>query len=141
MATCTLGRNGIKFTVEESKIFQANAFLQEQLFQEYNWNQQNEHEQFRFRVHLPHLLECLNIFGSGPGGQYTALQLLYSGYGRPLVLMYVIIFPLLYLLIIYRLEEGGVVTECALQTLEAEDLLDVNFRGSAIPNKVVIDVC
>ncbi len=47
----------------------------------------------------------------------------------------------LFLFIFYRLEEAGVVTECALQTLEAEELLDVNFRGSAIPNKVIIDVC
>jgi len=40
-----------------------------------------------------------------------------------------------------RLEEGGVVTECALKTLDAEDLLDVNFRGSPVHNKVEMDVC
>jgi len=123
MAICTLSRNGIKFTVEETKIYQANTFLQDQLFQEYNWNQNNE-EQFRFKLNLTFFLDCLNIFGSTGGSGYTALQMVYRGYGHPLVLM---------------LEEGGVVTNCAIKTLDADELTDFNFLGSPITNKVIMD--
>jgi len=123
MAICTLSKNGIKFTVEESKIYQANTFLQDALFQEYNWSQANE-EQFRFKLNLTFFLDCLNIFGSAGGSGYTALQMVYRGYGHPLVLM---------------LEEGGVVTNCAIKTLDADEITDFNFLGSPIICKVIMD--
>lgn len=95
-ATCTLGRHAIKFTVEESRIYQANALLQEELFQDYIWNQQNENEQlYKFRINLAFLLDCLNIFGNSSGVQHTTMHFCYAGHGHALVVVYVAVLDLL----------------------------------------------
>jgi len=57
-------------------------------------------------------MECLNIFGGAPGHSFVSLKMYYPGEGEPLGLV---------------LEEGGVVTECQIKTMEADEILDFNF--------------
>ena len=40
--------------------FQANAFVQREIFQEFNLDE----EEFSFNIPLPPVLECLNLFGT-----------------------------------------------------------------------------
>jgi hypothetical protein len=54
-------KDGLKMTVEAAKTFQANAFIQCNLFNEF---QIAEDADFGFNVSLSTLLECLSIFGS-----------------------------------------------------------------------------
>eukprot|EP01112_Ceratiomyxa_fruticulosa_P018279 TRINITY_DN581_c0_g1_i1.p1 TRINITY_DN581_c0_g1~~TRINITY_DN581_c0_g1_i1.p1 ORF type:complete len:248 (-),score=43.95 TRINITY_DN581_c0_g1_i1:418-1161(-) len=129
MATCTASRNGLKFTIEESKSFQGNAFLQEEIFNEYRWDPKDEQGQYKFKINLSILMDCLGIFGGTSASSsfgsmgYTALQMIYPGYGESLIMM---------------LEESGVVTDCAIKTMEAGELLDFNFRSFPITNKVIM---
>jgi cell cycle checkpoint protein len=78
----TISNNGIKFTIEESKSFQGIAFLQEDLFQEYQFTAPGQHEQFKINFSI--FLDCLSIFGNS---SFVALQMAYGGYGHALVLM------------------------------------------------------
>uniref|UniRef100_A0A1X7TQ88 Uncharacterized protein n=1 Tax=Amphimedon queenslandica TaxID=400682 RepID=A0A1X7TQ88_AMPQE len=64
--------------------------------------------------------ECLCIFGNEGN---TSLRLYYDGYGTPLQLV---------------LEENEVVTECSIQTSEADETLDFDFVSANICNKVII---
>jgi len=118
IATVTVTKTGIKFTVEEIKGLQGNAFLQEEIFQEYKLKDESE----CFRINLSIMLDCLGIYGGGTS--FVALQMAYGGYGNQLLLM---------------LEEGGVVTNCGLKTLEPEIISHFNFRGSPIPNKIIME--
>ncbi|PRP85865.1 hypothetical protein PROFUN_06139 [Planoprotostelium fungivorum] len=118
MATLSISANGLKFTVEESNSFQGNAFLQQELFQEYHFS--SKHEQFKINFSL--LLDCLNIYGSG--ASFVSLQIGYRGYGHPLLLL---------------LEQGGATTHCGLSTLDSEQLNNFNFRGHNIVNKVIME--
>jgi hypothetical protein len=81
LATVTITRNGIKFTVEEAKSFQGNAFLQDTLFQEYKFTGEME----QFRINFSILMDCLGIYGSS--SSFVALQIGYVGYGSSLILM------------------------------------------------------
>lgn len=38
----------------------------------------------------------------------------------------------------YRLEEGGVITDCSIRTLEAEEILDFNFSAANVLNKIIL---
>jgi len=122
IATVTLTSAGIKFTVEESKSLQGTAFLEADFFQEYKLNTAEE-EIEQFRINLGIMMDCLSIYGSGASG-FVALQMAYAGYGNQLLLM---------------LEEQGVVTNCSLKTLEAEELAHFNFRGAQISNKIIME--
>ncbi len=64
-----------------------------------------------------------------------SLQLVYEGYGHSLLLMYT------YHIIVnlYRLEENGIVTSCALKTLVTEKIVDFKFRAFSILNKVIME--
>jgi len=37
-----------------------------------------------------------------------------------------------------RLEEGGVITDCSIRTLEAEEILDFNFCAANVLNKIIL---
>ncbi|KAK2154367.1 hypothetical protein NP493_2193g00010 [Ridgeia piscesae] len=112
--------NGLKVTVEDAKCVQANAFIQAGLFLEYTLKE----EQTTFKVNLTVLLECLNIFGNNSlPGSVTALKMAYAGYGSPLILM---------------LEDGGVLTDCSIKTMEPDETLDFNFCSTNVVNKIIM---
>ncbi|KAI8513466.1 PREDICTED: cell cycle checkpoint protein RAD1-like [Branchiostoma belcheri] len=119
-ATVFASSNGLKVTVEESKCVQANAFIQAGVFQEYTIRQDSA----TFKVNLTVLLECLTIFGSSSApGMNTALKMCYAGYGSPLQLL---------------LEEGGVLTDCSIKTMEPDEMLDFGFSSANVENKVIM---
>ncbi|XP_002736203.1 cell cycle checkpoint protein RAD1-like [Saccoglossus kowalevskii] len=120
MATVFATANGIKVTVEDSKCIQANSFLQAGIFQEFILRE----ESATFKIDITVLLECLNIFGSSTlPGATTALKMCYGGYGSPLILW---------------LEEGGVLTDCTIKTLEPDEVLDFNFSSTNVINKIIM---
>uniref|UniRef100_F6XMX2 Cell cycle checkpoint protein RAD1 n=1 Tax=Ciona intestinalis TaxID=7719 RepID=F6XMX2_CIOIN len=116
-ATVFATENGLKVTVEDSKCIQGNAFIQDQVFQEYSIRD----EALTFQINLDILLECLNIFGSN--NSTTTMRMMYNGYGTPLVLM---------------LEEDGAVTDCSIRTMEAEETLDFEFTAANVVNKIIM---
>ncbi|XP_053374964.1 cell cycle checkpoint protein RAD1-like isoform X1 [Mercenaria mercenaria] len=119
-ATVFASPMGLKVTVEDAKCIQANAFIQEGIFQEYTIKE----EQLTFKINLTVLLECLTIFGSGPvAGSATSLKMCYGGYGCPLLLI---------------LEEDGVLTDCSIKTLEPDEVLDFNFSSTNVINKIIM---
>lgn len=118
-ATIFISSNGVKVTVEESKCAQVNAFLQSDLFQTFNFTS----DTIVFRINLNVLMECLNIFGGAPGQSFTSLKMCYPGHGEPLELV---------------LEEGGVVTECHIKTMDADEILDFNFTSLGVQNKIIM---
>lgn len=38
----------------------------------------------------------------------------------------------------YRLEEGGVITDCSIKTSESEEILDFNFSAANVLNKIIL---
>lgn len=106
---------GFKFTVEDGKCMQANAFLQKDLFDFYNIK-----EEFIVKLPLKVLLHCLMIFG---GTSSTVIKFVYSRDGFPLHLV---------------LEEPGIATQCAIRTFEPDDLLDFRFNGQDVVNKIIM---
>ncbi|RMX51697.1 hypothetical protein pdam_00008113 [Pocillopora damicornis] len=119
-ATCFVSSNGIKVTVEDAKCVQANAFVQRGIFQEFVFKE----ESATFRINLNILLECLNIFGSSKDTRTcTAMKMCYAGYGSPLIL---------------TLEEGGILTDCSIQTQEPDETLDFDFSGADVLNKIIM---
>eukprot|EP00112_Aurelia_sp_Birch-Aquarium-sp1_P012741 Seg2683.2 transcript_id=Seg2683.2/GoldUCD/mRNA.D3Y31 product="Cell cycle checkpoint protein RAD1" protein_id=Seg2683.2/GoldUCD/D3Y31 len=121
VATVFLSENGLKITVEDSKYVQASAFVQSAMFQEYSFKEENA----IFKINLAVMLECLNIFGSSKDtGSFTALKMCYGGHGSPLKLMLV--------------EDAGILTDCSIKTQEPEDLLDFDFSGEDVENKIIM---
>ncbi|XP_077319002.1 cell cycle checkpoint protein RAD1 [Lithobates pipiens] len=119
-AACFATSNGLKFTVENAKCLQANAFIQAGIFQEFSIQE----ESVIFRINLTVLLDCLTIFGaSAVPATPTALKMCYSGYGHPLMLF---------------LEEGGVMTVCKINTQEPEETLDFDFCSTNVVNKIIL---
>lgn len=119
-ATCFVSSNGVKVTVEDAKCVQANAFVQRGIFQEFVFKE----ESATFRINLNILLECLNIFGSSKDTRTcTAMKMCYAGYGSPLIL---------------TLEEGGILTDCSIQTQEPDETLDFDFSGADVLNKIIM---
>lgn len=119
-AACFATSNGLKFTVENAKCLQANAFIQAGIFQEFSIQE----ESVIFRINLTVLLDCLTIFGaSAVPASPTALKMCYRGYGHPLMLF---------------LEEGGVMTMCKINTQEPEETLDFDFCSTNVVNKIIL---
>jgi len=112
-----MSSNGLKFIVEQSKSLEAKVFLQCGIFQEFFYA---DDEQTSFRINLTMLLECLNIFGNSAT---TTLRMSYAGYGSPLVLM---------------LEDGGVLTDCSIRTMEPEEPLHIDIRSTEIPSNIIM---
>eukprot|EP00124_Ichthyophonus_hoferi_P004589 Ihof_evm1s525 gene=Ihof_evmTU1s525 len=117
-ANCYISEKGLRFTVEEAGCLQANAFIQSELFQRFEVQGKAE-----LAVNLNILLECLNIFGGKDGGSTSAFRLTYQGLGSPFVLL---------------LAEHGMCTDCSIKTMEADLLLDMNFRGVEVTNKLIM---
>ena len=63
--------------------------------------------------------DCLGIFG----GDGTTMRMSYAGYGSPLVMM---------------LEEGGVVTDCNIRTMEADEPAEIDIRATEIPSNIIM---
>eukprot|EP00794_Sanderia_malayensis_P014016 gene14017-15474_t len=121
IATVYLSENGLKITVEDSKYVQASAFVQVQMFQEYSFTE----EEGTFQINLAVMLECLNIFGSSKdSGTSTALKMCYAGHGSPLKLMLV--------------EDAGILTDCSIKTQDTSEVLDFDFQGDEVENKIIM---
>lgn len=119
-AVVVASSDGLRVTVEESKCLQANAFIQAELFQTYILTC----EMICFKMNLTVCLECLNMFTSSHhAGSSTALEMRYAGVGHPLVLV---------------LEEDGVVTDCSIETMVAEDTVTFNLENDHLLNKVIL---
>ncbi|XP_071447685.1 cell cycle checkpoint protein RAD1 [Hetaerina americana] len=120
IATCFGTENGLKVTVEDAKCTQANAFIQSDMFQEYNLTE----DTVIFQINLSVFVECLNIFGSAHSpGSTTALKMCYKGYGHPVKVL---------------LEEGGVITDCSIKTQEPNEIIDFGFTPSDVLNKIIL---
>ena len=115
-ATVFATANGLKITVEDSKCIQGNAFIQDQIFQEYMLRE----ESVTFKINLDILQQLLSIFGNIGS---TALKMQHNGYGTPLVL---------------TLEEDGAVTDCSIKTQEPDEILDFEFAAGNVINKVIV---
>lgn len=92
------------------------------MFQEFAFTE----EELIFGVNLATLTECLNIFGAGSGVGPTTpvtLRITCLGHGHPLVLL---------------LEEGRVTTKCKIATFEPDMLVDFDFRGVPVVNKIIM---
>jgi cell cycle checkpoint protein len=121
VCTCFLSSQGLKVTVEQAKSVQANAFIQASLFQQFVFRQEAS---LAFKINLAALIECLNIFGGSGGPEcHTALKMCYAGYGSPLTLL---------------LEESGVLTDCSIQTQDADEILEFDFCSANVVNKVIM---
>ena len=47
---------------------------------------------------------------------------------------------ILLLAVFYRLEEGGILTDCSIQTQEPDETLDFDFSGADVLNKIIMKV-
>jgi len=117
-ATIFATENGLKITVEDSKCIQGNAFIQDQVFQEYILRENS----IAFKINVDILQECLSMFSNTSKGS-TALKMSHNGYGTPLVLI---------------LEEDGIVMESSIKTQEADVILDFGFSSTNVINKVLL---
>eukprot|EP00729_Bicosta_minor_P002168 gene2168-25397_t len=115
-ATFEVQDTGIKMLVDKSKSMQAKVMLSAGLFSEYRFDAD---EMQGFNINIGHMLECLGIFG----GDGTTMRLSYAGYGSPLVM---------------NLEEGGVVTDCNIRTMEADVPTEIDIRATEIPANIIM---
>jgi len=120
MVNVVLSQKGIKFTIDNSRCFQANTFLQKDLFQEYNYRAD---EKESFSIQLSALLDCLNIYGSDSSN--TALQIAYQSYGRPLLLM-------------LEDSKNDVLTDCGIRPIDSLHLSKYDIKSSKILTKIVM---
>ncbi|XP_040577091.1 cell cycle checkpoint protein RAD1 [Lepeophtheirus salmonis] len=111
--------NGIKVTVEDSKCFQGNAFVQRNLFNVFSLLPEDETSNFSFQLQLPLILESLNIFQKT--GQ---LQLHYSTRSNELCL---------------HIEDQGTVSEAVIRTQDSEETLDFSFGRDEVIFKVILN--
>uniref|UniRef100_A0A1B6D9P5 Cell cycle checkpoint protein RAD1 n=1 Tax=Clastoptera arizonana TaxID=38151 RepID=A0A1B6D9P5_9HEMI len=122
IATCFVSTNGLKVVVEDSKCIQVSAYISSNVFQELHVK---ENEQITFRIDLSTMLECLTIFDhcSSVPGLTTALMMSYQYEGAPLKMI---------------LEENGIITDCLLKTMNADDILDFHFPTNSEINKIIV---
>jgi len=113
-----LSQKGMKFTVDSSRSFQINTFLEAGLFQEYNYQSDDKES---FSILLSALLDCLHIYG--PNSTTTALQIAYQQSGRPLLLM---------------LEDNDVLTDCGIRPSDSLQLTRYDIRASQIVVKIIM---
>ena len=137
----------MKFTVEEGRSLQANAYLMADLFQEYHFvppsasdmadaasgehgseggssdknNKDAPVQPYCFRINFSVMWECLAMFTTSVA--YTALQIAYGGYGSALFLL---------------LEEGNLSTNCSIRTLDNAEHMPVLSMTDAIA-EVIMD--
>lgn len=70
-ATIYIKKDGLKMTLEDAKSYQANAFIQSNIFNEFKIN---EDDDFGFNVCLSTLIECLNLFGTSSSGSSSTFS-------------------------------------------------------------------
>lgn len=117
LVRCTVqANNGIKFTVERSKIMRARAYMKQAYFSEFSLA--DDIEDLEFCLNLPILLHCLQIFGPS-----AAVELTYNPEGGIVHLM---------------LTEDSVVTTCDIATLEADEPIDLTFRSQFLVARATI---
>ncbi|UYV73580.1 RAD1 [Cordylochernes scorpioides] len=120
MALVVITPNGFKVSVTDSKCIQAAAFIQADLFSEFHLKE----ESLSFQINLNVLLDCLTIFGpSTTSGPHPTLNMFCESPASPLILMLV---------------EGGVVTDCRINTLDPGDNPDFEFPPESVVNKVIM---
>lgn len=111
---------GLKLTVEEGKCVQASAYVPADNFTEYNIRDDVD---IMFKISIPVLSECLNIFGSG---EESSLKMYYRCEGSPL------------LLVLQPLCLYNVMTDCEISTQTADSVLELKDEDSAEVAKLVI---
>ena len=146
-ASVYMKANGLKMTVEDAKTFQANAFLDHNIFNEFTYTPEDD---VGLNLNIPSILDVLNLFGAkndysdltvqGQDAQgqtvqgqtqtsmfsispLTSLVLHYGKYGDPFTLW---------------LEEDGLVTRAALPTRDLEETLMFDFTKPNLNTKVVL---
>uniref|UniRef100_A0A1E1X4X0 Putative checkpoint 9-1-1 complex rad1 component n=1 Tax=Amblyomma aureolatum TaxID=187763 RepID=A0A1E1X4X0_9ACAR len=117
VATVEINEVGIRVIAQEGKCVQAIAFVQRELFDSYALKERT----LSFDISLSIWLECLTMFGSMGGPVST--RLCYGGHGNPLVMF---------------LEEGGVVTDCKIRTLESEGVMSFDLSKDNVINVVIL---
>ncbi len=123
--TLVIASNGLKLTVEDSKSFQANAYVQRALFRRFDLEGGGgggDDAVVSFRLDMSSLVHCLSLFGYGPQGGAPVLCMKHTE-GEPLKLW---------------LEDGGVVTEVQARTRVAADILDFDFNKATVAAKVIL---
>ena len=137
-ASVYMKANGLKMTVEDAKTFQANAFLDHDIFNEFTYTPEDD---VGFNLHLPSILDILNLFGCNKESSMTlqgsstessvfstsplsSLVLHYGGkYGDPFTMW---------------LEEEGLVTKAELPARDLEETLMFDFTERNLNAKVVL---
>ena len=119
-ASFYLQSHGLKMTVEDCKTFQANAFLDQNIFNEFTYTPEQD---LGFNLQLKSILDVLNIFGSAKDSNTTlggtqstifstsplaSLVLHCADLGEPFCMW---------------LEEEGIVTKAELPTRDLEETL------------------
>eukprot|EP00466_Bigelowiella_natans_P020385 jgi/Bigna1/87763/estExt_fgenesh1_pg.C_240006 len=116
-AVFMIADEGIKVTIEKDKILQASAYMKSNIFQEYKLSGGDEKDR-EFRIDLTTMLDCLRIFSSS-----CYVTMTYNGYGEDVHLI---------------LENKGVITECAIRTVQGPRPVDFNFRKSMLLNQACL---
>jgi cell cycle checkpoint protein len=153
-----ISEEGMRFSVEESSVMEAMAFLENSLFTSYKYNalssptedeNENETQHPVFAVSLPSLLETLQIFGitaenkpnpfssgAGSGGHdpFHAFSNQVLGVSGLCRLAYEA--PGAPLTVI--IEEAGIKTTCELNTYEPSFTSDIPFARENIAMKVIM---
>jgi len=123
-----LNDSGLRVVVEASTALQARAFFPKENFTDFKVKSEVDEDGNdvfpRFYVELATLLDCLSIFGNSP---LVAMRMAYEGYGCPLILM---------------LEEDGVIADCSIKTLIADEVEEMRIDGDGstpvnIPNVIM----
>mmetsp|Transcript_2340 Transcript_2340/g.6522 ORF Transcript_2340/g.6522 Transcript_2340/m.6522 type:complete len:281 (-) Transcript_2340:1322-2164(-) len=117
-ATVSVRQTGIKFSVEESLIWQAAISLGNDMFQSFR----STDDVGEFKIPLKVFLDCLTIYGSLV---QTLLVLQYQGYGQPLRL---------------TLMQDKVVTEVMIRTMDCDNIQHFGavFHEGEVISKVII---
>ncbi|CAO1605459.1 checkpoint clamp complex protein Rad1 [Xanthoria calcicola] len=154
---------GIRFTVEESRVVQGVAFLEKSLFTSYNYapptSSQTDDDEIDdtavFQISLAALLETLQIFGVNEiKDRWASRDPAYGGMmgalgrgGRPAafgnrVLGMPGVCRLSYAAkgepLCVVLEEEGVTTSCEMVTYEPEDQEEIPFQRDALTLKIIM---
>jgi len=102
-AIMKISASGIRFTIEESQIFQANSFLAKALFHHYSLDYPTD---IVLKISFDTLMDVLNMFGNA-GSKSTSVRLAFSSTSEDFLLVV--------------LQQGeDVTTTCKLRTMDFE---------------------
>ncbi|KAF0990063.1 hypothetical protein HZS_1894 [Henneguya salminicola] len=118
--TVIINQNGLKFSSQESKSLQTNAYMPSNMFNSFNFNGKPS----TFCVNLHILLNCINEFTlCRDETEPSPITLKYISQMNPFEL---------------ELEEFGVVTKCSIKTQEPDAILDFDFKADNVVNKFIL---